>query len=72
MIDLPNLDTLDGIELGMSPPPEPTKPSDTETRARCLIDIPGMMTADYQAPRSRVLSSENRPDGAEGTTGGCN
>ena len=36
---LPNLDHLDDLDRGVEPEPEPTKPSDTITAARCLLDL---------------------------------
>lgn len=36
MTELPNLDHLDDLDRGELPQPEPAKPSDTETKARCL------------------------------------
>ena len=65
------------------PPPELLLPSTTQAieqgrppKQRSLFppddSREGRLRRLSSPPRSRVLSSENRPDGAEGTTGGCN
>jgi len=50
MMDLSSLDTVFDIEQGRPPPPDPPKPDDVRTAARCLLPmlltIPGVTTAD--------------------------
>jgi hypothetical protein len=52
---LPNLDFVDDLERGQVPPPEPTKPSDTQTQARCLLSLPCGL--------SKVLPTGGTPNG---------
>lgn len=50
-VALANLDSLDRLEHGELPPPDPPRPDDTATRARLLLDtIPGLTTADKLKP----------------------
>ena len=54
-VDLPNLDRLEELSRGEQPEPEPSAPSDTETRARCLLpllSISGVTTASQLSAKN--------------------
>ena len=49
MEEMLNMDSVSDIEEGVEPEPEPAKPNDVGTQARCLLPllaIPGVVTGD--------------------------